>query len=70
MQLVKVLYCKLSTIGKELPTFPHRVMDLNRRPQKWEVSVLLLQNCGPCEDVEMELEVFESDLIYSLAGRL
>ena len=27
-QLVKVLYCKLPTIGKELPTFPHRVRGL------------------------------------------
>ena len=23
IQLVKVLYCKLPTIGKQLPTFPH-----------------------------------------------
>ena len=25
IQLVKVLYCKLPTIGKQLPTFPHEV---------------------------------------------
>ena len=25
IQLVKVLYCKLPTIGKQLPTFPHKV---------------------------------------------
>ena len=25
VQLVKVLYCKLPTIGKQLPTFPHIV---------------------------------------------
>ena len=27
--LVMVLYCKLPTIGKQLPTFPHRVRGLN-----------------------------------------
>ena len=32
IQLVKVLYCKLPTIGKQLPTFPHRVWDLNPSP--------------------------------------
>ena len=25
IQLVKFLYCKLSTVGKQLPTFPHKV---------------------------------------------
>ena len=25
IQLVKVLYCKLPTISKQLPTFPHKV---------------------------------------------
>ena len=39
IQLVKVLNCKLLTIGKELPTFPHRVRGLNRRPQRWEASM-------------------------------
>ena len=29
IQLVKVLYCKLPTIGKQLPTFPHKVQGLN-----------------------------------------
>ena len=24
IQLIKVLYCKLPTISKQLPTFPHR----------------------------------------------
>ena len=40
MQLVKVLHCKLPTIGKQLPTSPHEVQGLNRRSQRWEVSVL------------------------------
>ena len=35
--LVKVLYCKLSTMDKEQPTFPHKVKGLNRQPQRWEV---------------------------------
>ena len=29
IQLVKVLYCKLLTISKQLPTFPHKVLGLN-----------------------------------------
>ena len=29
IQLVKVLYCKLLTIGKQLQTFPHKVWGLN-----------------------------------------
>ena len=33
IQLVKVLYCKLPTIGKQLPSFPHGVQVLNCRPQ-------------------------------------
>ena len=30
-----VLYCKLLTIGKRVPTFPYKVQGLNRRPQRW-----------------------------------
>ena len=39
IQLVKVLYCKLPTIGKQLATFPPREFGWNHRPQKWEASV-------------------------------
>ena len=43
IQLVRVLYCKLLTIGKKLSTFP----GLNCRPQRWEASVLpLYQSSG------------------------
>ena len=42
IQLVKVLFCKLSTIGKKLPSFPHMGSALNHRPQRWEASVLPL----------------------------
>ena len=46
IQLVKFLYCKLPTIGKQLPTFPHRVRGVDCRPQRWEESVLPLSHCG------------------------
>ena len=47
IQLVKVLYCKLLTIGKKVPFFPHRVRGLNLQPQRWEASVLPLHHHGP-----------------------
>ena len=34
IMLVKVPYCKLPTIGKQLPTFPLKVWSLNRRLQR------------------------------------
>ena len=45
--LVKVLYCKLLTIGKQLPTFLHKVSGFNHISQRWEVSVLPLHHRGP-----------------------
>ena len=45
IQLVKVLYCKLPTIGKKLSTFPNKGM--NHPPQRLEVSVLPLYYHGP-----------------------
>ena len=50
MQLVKVLYCRLLTIRKQLPTFPLKVRGLNWRPQRWEVSVLPLHHHGPASE--------------------
>ena len=44
IQLVKVLYCKQMTIGKQLS---HTVWALNHRPQRWEASVFPLHHCGP-----------------------
>ena len=41
IQLVKVLYCKLLTNGKKIPTFPHMVQGLDCRPQRWETRVLV-----------------------------
>ena len=49
IQLVKVLYYKLPTIGKQLPTFPHKVRGLNRQPQRWEGSVLPLCPMAPVQ---------------------
>ena len=47
IQLVKVLYCKLPTSGKQLPAFPHKVRGLNRRPHRWDASMLPLRHPGP-----------------------
>ena len=47
IQLVKVLYCKLLPIGKQLPAFLHKVRGLKHRPQRWEASLLPLCHCGP-----------------------
>ena len=44
---VKVLYCKLPTIGQQLPTFPHEIQGLNRRPQ----SVLPLHHHYHCTTI-------------------
>ena len=48
IQLVKVLYCKLPTISKQLSTFLHEVQGLKCRPQRCEASMLPLRHCGPC----------------------
>ena len=47
IQLVRVLYCKLPTIRKQLPTFPYKLRGLNRWPQRWKVSVLPLRLSAP-----------------------
>ena len=44
IQLVRVLYCKLPTNGKQLPAFP---LEAIPRPQRWEARVLPLCHCGP-----------------------
>ena len=47
-QLVKILYCKLPTNGKQLPAFPlEAVPGTEPRPQRWEVRVLPLCHRGP-----------------------
>ena len=56
IQLVKVVYCKLPTISKLLQTFPHKIWGLNRRPQRWEVSVITA-SLWPQFDLETEYRV-------------
>ena len=48
IQLVKVLYCKLPTNGKQLPAFPLEAMPgTGPRPQRLEAKVLPLCHRGP-----------------------
>ena len=48
IQLVKVLYCKLPTNGKQLPAFPlEAVPGMEPRSQRWEARVLPLCHRGP-----------------------
>ena len=48
IQLVKVLYCKLPTNGKQLPAFPlEAVPGTEPQPQRWEERVLPLCDRGP-----------------------
>ena len=46
-ELIKILYRKLLTIRKTVPSFPHRVWGLNRRPQRCDASVLPLRYYAP-----------------------
>ena len=49
IQLVKVLYCKLSTNGKQLPAFKlEAVPGTEPWPQRWEARVSPLCYRGPC----------------------
>ena len=48
IQLVKVLYCKLPTNGKQLPAFPlEAVPGIEPRPQRWEARVLPVCHHSP-----------------------
>ena len=48
IQLVKVMYCKLPTNGKQLPAFPlEAVPGTEPRPQRWGERVLPLCHRGP-----------------------
>ena len=48
IQFVRVLYCKLTTNGKQLPAFPlEAVSGIEPRPQRWEARVLPLCHRGP-----------------------
>ena len=48
IQLAKVVYCKLTTNGKQLPAFPLKaVTGIEPQPQRWEARVLPLCHRGP-----------------------
>ena len=48
IEFARVLYCKLPTNGKQLPTFPlQAVTGIEPRPQRWEARVLPLCPRGP-----------------------
>ena len=48
IQLVRVLYCKLPTNGKQLPAFPLEAgPGTEPRPQRWEARVLPLRHRAP-----------------------
>ena len=48
IQLVKVLYCKLPTNGKQLPTFPLEAwLGFKLLSQRWEARALPLCHRGP-----------------------
>ena len=43
IQFVRVLYCKLPTISKQLPAFPlEAVPGIEPQPQRWEARVTTL----------------------------
>ena len=68
IQLVKVLYCKLPTTGKQLPAFPLEVgPGTEPQPQRWEVRVLSLCHHGPymvlidpckCHNIQLSKYIF------------
>ena len=48
IEFARVLYCKLPTNGKLLPTFPlQSMMGIEPRPQRWDARVLPLCDCAP-----------------------
>ena len=50
IELVRDLYCKLPTNGKQLPAFPLEAMTgIEPRPQRWETRVLPLCLRGPSQ---------------------
>ena len=64
IQLVKILYCKQSTIGKKQLPFPHMVWGLNHIPQNSEGSVLPLSHNVHGTDVSWESK-HATDLLNS-----
>ena len=80
IQLVRVLYCKLPTNGKQLPAFPHKALTgIEPRPQRWEARVLPLCHLEnlldkhlvgevmslPCRDQSIKYPVYPSNSVKS-----
>ena len=43
IQLIRILYCKLPTNGKQLPAFPYEaVLGIEPRPQRWEATLKII----------------------------
>ena len=64
IQLVKVLYCKLPTNGKQLPTFTLEAMPgTEPRPQRWEARVLPLCHRGMLESNNTLVNTFSSFML-------
>ena len=54
IQLVKVLYCKLPTNGKQLPAFPLEAgPGIEPRSQRWEARVLPVCHHGPSAFIQV-----------------
>ena len=57
IQFVRVLYCKLLTIGKQLPAFPlEAVPGIEPRPQMWEARVTTLPPWPPFPHSKITLQ--------------
>ena len=58
IQLVKVLYCKKLTNGKQLPPFPLEVrLESEPQSQRWEARVLPLCHRAPLQWYKVEVNV-------------
>ena len=63
IEFARVLYCKLLTNGKQLPSFPHKALTgIEPRPQRWEARVLPLYHRGPSHS-NKDFELKQTTLI-------
>ena len=71
IQLVKVLYCKLPTNGKQLSAFPLEVRPgTEPQSQRWEVRVLPVYHRGPTFDMVLHSKSFTECQTYSTLPNL
>ena len=74
IQLVKALYCKLLTNGKQLPAFPlEAVPGTKPRPQRWEARVFPLCHRGPnafkyVSDISLQVQLASHYLECALSS--